>query len=1053
MTLPASRIGATPTSGRMGRVVSSHRLRALTGVAACALLWSAAPVLAAGNNNPAPTGAILDLGGGETGTAAQPVNHGAPVLETVTFTARLAATDLTFAFRDDPSFFSVSNIRLVNNTIAGSSNLLANGNFSGGTTTSNGNASAAVGWTFDNVYGAGAAGRVSSCSGFAGTGNCWYDGAIQAYDAIDQIVHTTVGDSYTLSFYYTESGSLTTFSDLSTNGNTTGTGGNGIDILVYAGAGLPPAGFVVPTAPPVATPPTGLTTVISSSNNGTPTNYSASLFGTGDFEGGTLQISSSATIANNFYLGNAPGNTIDANGNSAIFTGAFYGAGGLTIASTNGGGLVTFSNSGGNIYTGATFIQNATLQAGAANALSPYSAVTLANSASASLNLNNFNQSIGGLSGGGATGGNVALGSATLAIFGGGVYGGVISGSGAIVVGSGNLVLTNANTYTGGTTVYGGTLEGSATSFGSGAIAIDSTLTVNQLTSAAFANVLTGYGSFYKIGSGTLDLTGTSLFSGGTTVAQGALQVSGSLANSTVTVASNAVLAGNGTVGGVVAQANSRIVPGPGYTTLTVAGNYQQNAGSTLQIALTSAGSNSAVNVQGAATLAGGAMLDINELVTSGPYPWTLNERFKILTAANGLTGTFRGVTPRPISMFYTLQMGYDATHAYFDVAQTLPFKAAAITPNQAAAAAGLNSATVSQAYTVIGYMNSAKAAQTAFTAISGEAYASARTVFVEDSRFVRDAFVLRLQDAEDPAVPATTRAAYGDIPSQISPLKEQVSSDSGQTAVWAHGFGSWGSNSGDGNASAIRHETGGLLMGVDTLLADFVRVGVGGGYSKTSLDVAERASSGSSDNFHLGLYAGARLNGFGLKVGASYTWNELSMARTIAFPGFFESAKGAAKYSTAQLFGDLSYRYGFGAVAVEPFDNLAYVDVNGAPFVETGGSAALQSESADTVTTYNTVGTRGFYSFNLGSVLSTVEGSVGWKHAFGVLTPQQPFNFAGGSVFTVAGAPIAQDALAVKGGLDFALTESFFVAARYDGQFAKTANDQSVKGAMAYKF
>jgi uncharacterized protein with beta-barrel porin domain len=52
-----------------------------------------------------------------------------------------------------------------------------------------------------------------------------------------------------------------------------------------------------------------------------------------------------------------------------------------------------------------------------------------------------------------------------------------------------------------------------------------------------------------------------------------------------------------------------------------------------------------------------------------------------------------------------------------------------------------------------------------------------------------------------------------------------------------------------------------------------------------------------------------------------------------------------------------------------------------------------------------------------------------------------------------VAGAPIAQDALAVKGGLDFALTESFFVAARYDGQFAKTANDQSVKGAMAYKF
>src|SRR5581483_6509002 len=102
-----------------------------------------------------------------------------------------------------------------------------------------GNSSAAVDWTFDNVYGAAASGVVGvDCGVFA---FCWTDGSVQAYDAIDQIVGTTIGDTYTLSFDYWDNGGLTTFSDLSTNGDISGTGGNGVDLLAYAQAGLPAA--------------------------------------------------------------------------------------------------------------------------------------------------------------------------------------------------------------------------------------------------------------------------------------------------------------------------------------------------------------------------------------------------------------------------------------------------------------------------------------------------------------------------------------------------------------------------------------------------------------------------------------------------------------------------------------------------------------------------------------------------------------------------------------------------------------------------------------------
>lgn len=185
---------------------------------------------AAGNNNPPPAGAILDL----AGTA---VPHGAAQTYTVDFLANVAGTNVTFAFREDPAFISFGNVSVVDVTTGSASNLILNGNFASGSGNN------ATNWTFANIYGATASGVVSSSCG-GGLGTCWLDGSVQAYDAITQVISTTVGDDYRISFSLSDNGGLTTFSDLSTNGNTTSTGGNGIDVLTYAQAGLPIAGGV-----------------------------------------------------------------------------------------------------------------------------------------------------------------------------------------------------------------------------------------------------------------------------------------------------------------------------------------------------------------------------------------------------------------------------------------------------------------------------------------------------------------------------------------------------------------------------------------------------------------------------------------------------------------------------------------------------------------------------------------------------------------------------------------------------------------------------------------
>jgi uncharacterized repeat protein (TIGR01451 family) len=196
-----------------------------------------------GTNNPPPAGAILDL----NGTPIPGGGDGTFQRYTVNFTATLTSTAITFAFREDPAFISFADASVVDVTTE-SGNLLVNGNFSGGVYSDpvSGNSFVPNGWTYANVYGAFAGGVVQPGCG-RDEGYCWYDGAVQAYDAISQTIPTTVGDTYQISFWvadnsgcFTEGDLPCNFSDLSTNGDTTGTGGNGINVTVYAQAGLPP---------------------------------------------------------------------------------------------------------------------------------------------------------------------------------------------------------------------------------------------------------------------------------------------------------------------------------------------------------------------------------------------------------------------------------------------------------------------------------------------------------------------------------------------------------------------------------------------------------------------------------------------------------------------------------------------------------------------------------------------------------------------------------------------------------------------------------------------
>jgi outer membrane autotransporter protein len=344
--------------------------------------------------------------------------------------------------------------------------------------------------------------------------------------------------------------------------------------------------------------------------------------------------------------------------------------------------------------------------------------------------------------------------------------------------------------------------------------------------------------------------------------------------------------------------------------------------------------------------------------------------------------------------------------------------------------------------------MLSADEARGAFNQLSGEMHASAKTALINESHFVRDA-------AND-----RVRQAFGDVAAASMPVlaygEGGPSFDSGTTAglaAWGQVFGSWTDIDGDGNAGKLEQSVGGLVTGFDAAVMENSRIGLLAGYSHSSFDVKDRASSGGSDNIHLGLYGGSQWGNLGLRGGLAYTWHDIETNRSVAFPGFTDHLKGDYDAGTFQAFGELGYRMDAGRASFEPFANLAYVNLHTDGFTEEGGAAALTASGQSTDTTFTTVGLRASTDFLIGTAKTTLSGTLAWRHAFGDTTPLSRFAFSGSDAFTIAGAPIAKDTAVLQAGVDVKLSEMATLGLSYNGEFGDGAATNGVDARLGIKF
>ncbi len=797
----------------------------------------------------------------------------------------------------------------------------------------------------------------------------------------------------------------------------------------------------------------GTTVEVTNSNPGISSSIGTGLLtlDNGILEAGAnnLAFSNAVTLTNN-------GGTFDTNGNILTWNGVISGDGGLTKV---GAGTLILGST--NTYAGGTLVDGGTLGLGANDALGS-GPVTMQPGTTLQFEASGI-----------ALENAIALNANSTLDTGSNMDGisGVISGSGALTkIGSGMLILAGANTYAGGTFLDEGTLGiDSNGALGAGALAMQPGTTLQfeadeltlpnaivlnadptidtQSNTDTISGVISGSGSLDKIGSGTLILTAANTYTGPTDVQGGTLAVRGSL-DSIVTVESGATLGGTGTVGGIVANSGATVAPGVlgPYARFTVTGEASFAAGSTFAVNVNPAGQNDKLVTSGATTLSGGAVA-----VDGASGTYLPSTRYTLLTAQGGVSGTFSSLSTSgdlATLVFIGPTLSYDANDVYLGFA-VLPFVSAAQTPNQTATALALQAQSVGSPLYDALISQTAPGALAAFNALSGEVHASAIGAAFDDTRLPREAVLDRLAESYDAPSPSSAKTVqtYGfSTPTQVY-------------SAWAQGFDSWGHLGGNGNSATVGNDTGGFVLGADATLYDRYRLGVAGGYANSNISDPSRGSTGTISAAYIGLYGGMSVEALQLRGGAFYANNHYGLDRVVLFPGFYQTAGSGYGGDTAEVFGEAGWRVPVAApfvlaASVEPFVGVAGADLHTASFTETPGPASLVGGSENAGYGTTTLGLRSEATMFVVAPM-TLNGMIGWQHVYGGPTPNATMAFASAPLtpLSIAGAPIARDALTLEFGLDRRLTSNIKLSVYYSGVLASSASDNGIKAKLEATF
>ena len=790
------------------------------------------------------------------------------------------------------------------------------------------------------------------------------------------------------------------------------------------------------------------------------------LSGTDTYTGGTTINAGTLKIGDGGTAGSIRGDVTN-NGvlafdrsNSLIFDHMISGTGSVR---QSGNGTTIFT--GNNAYTGGTTISNGALQIGDGGSLGAITGNVVDNSTLA-LKL-----------------------SSAISLF------GVISGSGVLQQnGAGAVTLAGANSYAAGTNLNAGTLVvGNDSALGKGPLSMTAGTTLSFLNTGNFtiANNITvagdpifnapsgttqtiagliangvSRGTLEMDGGGTLVLSATNTYTGATNVISGALDVTGSIASSSiVNVANGATLTGTGTVGRTRINSGAIFAPGTpdiAGTATTISGNLAFQSGALYVVNLKSTGATFA-NVSGTASLAGTA----NIVFASDSF---LTEQPHTILQSAGLDGTkFSGLSTINLPADLRASLVYTPTDVMLDLIGALPTTGLNI--NQSNVATSLNNIFANGAELPPGFSSvfrlTGSDLANALTQMDGEtAIGSEFAAFQLMNQFLNlmlDPFVdgrlgsgvggvsghaMGFAPDEQANLPSEIALAYAGVLKAPPPMPLEQ-----RWTAWgaSYGGGNWTSGNAAVGSSNITTQTFGFAAGMDYHHSPDTIFGFALGGGGTNWDLSG-GGTGSSDAFQAGVYAMTRSGPAYLAAALAFANHWMTTNRAVL--GNPLSANFDAQSYGARAEG--GYRFALlPNLGVTPYAGLQAQDFHTPGYSESdpmGSGFGLSYASMNATNVRSELGARFDNPEVIGGMPLLLRARVAWAHDW-VSNPAMSavFESLPGSNFVVNGAPLPSNSALTSAGAELFITPRLTLLAKFDGEFAPGSQTYAGSGTLRY--
>lgn len=563
---------------------------------------------------------------------------------------------------------------------------------------------------------------------------------------------------------------------------------------------------------------------------------------------------------------------------------------------------------------------------------------------------------------------------------------------------------------------------------------------------AFFENDIAGAGGLVKRGAGELVLTGHSSYAGATRVEGGFLSVMGSIASPT-SIGGAGTLAGTGLITGNVSNAGTIWAGNQhGVGTLTINGDYVQQAGGLLVQQLSPAGGLNHLAVTGTASLAGWVALG------GGPQLLPRPLSMAMLSAGQGITGRFAGVEG-PFgdgsAPFIQASLRYEPNTAHLDI-RTLPFDTPDVcaSANQCAVGGALERGLADadqdlrDVATLLQAAGTRDGARGALASLSGEVHAGLSTLALGGTSQFGGMISQRLSAlrsgqaepglAEAPLAYTSSLAAN---PAAAMLMRLPVQAPASNNA-WARGYGFGGRLGGDANAGGATYRGGGVIGGFDRQVTPSFLTGFSLGYSSTDADFRRFSGKGSIDAYEGAFYGSYTTGKLRLDGLVGYGRLNLESERSIGFGGLSRQSK--AKYDGDRFTGALEAGYAFdlGWSTIEPLLALRYTFLRQGGFSETGaGSIGLTVAGQSASSLLGSVGLRLAREFALGEGRLAIEARGRWQREFldDTVAVDAAFIGAPAATFSVDAAKIARDSAILGVGLSARAGRNVTLFADYD--------------------